>query len=66
MGGRFLPWGSSQPRDRTWVACLSGRFFTTDTAWEAPSLAPFFTKLFSPQITFHSIVAELQWSQAIF
>ena len=23
-------WGSSRPRDRTWVSCTAGRFFTTE------------------------------------
>ena len=25
----FIPfWGSSQPRDRIWVSCIAGKFFT--------------------------------------
>ena len=28
--------GSSQSRDETQVSCLTGRFFTTNTTWEAP------------------------------
>ena len=27
-GCLFLLWGSSQPRDRTLVSCIAGRFFT--------------------------------------
>ena len=43
LQARILEWvairfskGSSQPRDETWVSCLTGRFFTTCTTIEAP------------------------------
>ena len=29
--------GSSRPRDRTWVSCIAGRFFTVRATREAPS-----------------------------
>ena len=42
---RILEWisiaysrGSSQPRDQTWVSCISGRFFTIWATWEVPDL----------------------------
>ena len=48
LQARILEWvarpstrGSSQPRDRTWVSCLSytaGRFFTHWATWEALGL----------------------------
>ena len=28
--------GSSRPRDRTWVSCIAGRFFTVSATREAP------------------------------
>ena len=31
--------GSSQPRDRTWVSCIAGRFFTIWATREAPCRA---------------------------
>ena len=30
-----FPRGSSQPRDRTLVSCITGRFFTIQATWEA-------------------------------
>ena len=45
LQARILEWvaitfsrGSSQPRDRTWVSCIVGRFFTS----EPPGKPPFF------------------------
>ena len=32
----FFSRGSSWPRDRTWVSCLAGRFFTTEPHWSYP------------------------------
>ena len=44
LQARVLEWvavfssrGSSQPRDRTWVSCIAGRFFTNWATREAPS-----------------------------
>ena len=38
LQARILEWvampfsrGSSQPRDGTWISCIAGRFFTTET-----------------------------------
>ena len=31
-------WGSSRPRDQTWVSCIAGRFFTIWATREAPWL----------------------------
>ena len=43
LQARILEWvaipfskGSSQPRDRTWVSCIAGRFFTVWATREAP------------------------------
>ena len=43
LQARTLEWvaipffrGSSWPRDRTWVSCIVGRFFTIWATWEAP------------------------------
>ena len=36
-------WGSSRPRDRTWVFCIAGRFFTTEPAGK---LRPTSTSMF--------------------
>ena len=38
---RFMPFsrGSPQPRARTWVSCIAGRFFTIWDTREAPSLS---------------------------
>ena len=33
VGCHFLLQGSSQPRDRTQVSCIGGRFFTVWTTW---------------------------------
>ena len=32
-------WGSSQPRDRAWVSCIAGRFFTiwATRGWASPN-----------------------------
>ena len=45
LQSRILEWvtipvsrRSSQPRDRTWVSCIAGRFFTTWATREAPQL----------------------------
>ena len=40
----LFSWGSSQPRDRTWVSCTEGRFFTIWDTWEATHPTPCFTK----------------------
>ena len=57
LQARVLEWvaipfsrGSSQPRNRTWVSCITGRFFTTELprkpcpitclAWGVPALVP--------------------------
>ena len=39
LQARMLEWlafpvvrGSSQPRDRTYISCIAGRFFTTEAA----------------------------------
>ena len=34
----LFSWGSSRPRDQTWVSCIAGRFFTLWATREAPSL----------------------------
>ena len=36
-GLSFFPRGSSQPRDRTWVSCIAGRFFTIWATRQAPT-----------------------------
>ena len=48
LQARILEWiaisfsrGSFQPRDRTWVSCIAGRFFTDWATGEAPSLGIF-------------------------
>ena len=41
--------GSSRPRDRTWVSCIAGRFFTNWATREAPSVLLLFS---------HSVVSD--------
>ena len=45
LQARILEWvampsskGSSQPRNRTWVSCIAGRFFTSWATREAPKM----------------------------
>ena len=40
----LFSWGSSQPRNRTWVSCTEGRFFTIWDTWETTCPHPRFTK----------------------
>ena len=51
---RILEWivtsfsrGSSRPRDRTWVSCITGRFFTIWAPWEALNFANLYVKIFT-------------------
>ena len=51
---RILEWivtsfsrGSSRPRDRTRVSCITGRFFTIWAPWEALNFANLYVKIFT-------------------
>ena len=71
LKARILQWiaipssrGSSKPRDRTWVSCIAGRFFTIWFTWEAHYVESIyqtylFFKSLSKKIIYSFILAVL-------
>ena len=62
---RILEWvaisffrGSFQPRDRTWVSCIAGRYFTLWATREDPNISQV---SFYPQVSFNLDFSSLFW-----
>ena len=58
--------GSSQPRDRTCVSCIAGRFFTHQATWEAPMKEKLFCMVQVPKKNSVANLRELGASSGLF
>ena len=56
VGCHFLLQGSSQPRDWTWISCISGRFFTAEPPYQIRKLR--LTELNLPKVTEHRVTGN--------